>query len=134
MKKVVLFVVLLALMAVAVPAASAHETTRFRACTRHRPGMCMRIGAAFVYGQTVIVKGRVRPVHAGFMAEVLRRRPHGSVWRVVDEVRVSDAGTLRYRWETRYRDAVQDAPYRFRFRIRGHGTSNATEAYVLFGE
>ena len=37
-------------------------------------------------------------------------------------------------WRTDQGDAVQDAPYLFRFRILGHGASNPTEAYILFGE
>ncbi|MGZ8629420.1 MAG: hypothetical protein ACXWZF_00425 [Actinomycetota bacterium] len=134
MKRIILVVILLASIGVAAQPTAAHPATRFKACTRHLPGMCMRIGAAFDYGGTVVVKGKVRPVHAGFRADVLRRKPHGSIWRKVAEVRVSDAGTMRYRWRTSIDDVVQDAPYRFKFRIRGHATSNATEAYVLFGE
>jgi hypothetical protein len=133
-KRIFLVAALVALVAVVTEPAAAHPTTRFRACTRHLPRMCMRVGAAFHYGDTVIVKARVRPRHAGFRADVLRRNPHGSIWRRVATVRVSETGTMRYRWETRYGDAVQDAPYRFRFRIRDHGSSNATEAYVLFAE
>ena len=79
----------------------------------------------------MVLKGRVRPRHVGLMADVLRRNPHGHVWRVVGQVRVSEVGTLRYRWLTTLDDVTEDAPYLFKFRIRGHGRSNATEAYVF---
>ena len=89
----------------------------------------METGVEVAFGAKVILKGRVRPRHAGAMADVLRRDPHGRVWQVVGAVRVSDAGTLRYRWPTTFED-VRKAPYLFRFRIPRHGRSNATEVEV----
>ena len=116
----------------AVPAWG-HTPTRFRACTSQGDG-CFTIGAAFVYGDTVVVRGRVEPDHAARLAKVKRQDPGSSTWDVVDRVEISDAGTMRFRWETVRRDAHQTKPYRFRFKIVGHGRSNATEAFVLFGE
>ncbi len=124
----------LALGATAVRPADAHPTERFGACTRHLPGMCMPIGAAFDYGDLVVVRGKARPPHAGSIAQVLRQRPHGFVFKRVGQVRVSSSGRMKFRWFTTRASAVQDAPYLFKFRIRGHGTSEPTEAYVLFGE
>jgi hypothetical protein len=87
-------------------------------------------GAEIPWGNTVVIKGKVRPRHAGLLADVLRRNPHGHVWREFAEVPVSDAGTMRYRWLTILDDARAD-PYLFKFRIRGHGRSDATEATVF---
>ena len=70
------------------------------------------------WGNTVIVKGKARPPHAGAQATVVRRNPHGHVWREIATVPVSDAGTMRYRWLTTHDDARRD-PYVFKFRIRG---------------
>ncbi len=126
----VLVVVLVALL-VAQPAA-AHDARRFRACTAS--GGCFTIGAAFLYGDTVVVRAKVRPPHAGYVASVLRRAPRSDRWVRVARVTVSASGRMRYRWRTEREDAVQDRPYLFRFKIPGHGTSNRTEAYVLFGE
>jgi hypothetical protein len=134
MKRITLVVVSLVTIGAMSQPAAAHPPNRFRACTRQIPGYCTDLGAAFHYGDTVVLKGKVRPRHAGLMAAVLRMNPHGHRWRGVAKVRVSDAGTLRYRWMTTRDDAVQNAPYRFKFQIPGHGRSNATEAYVLFGE
>ena len=53
---------------------------------------------------------------------------------MVGTVTVSARGTMRFAWETTRQDPVQDAPYLFKFRIPGHGHSNRTEAFVLFGE
>ncbi len=114
-------------------AAGAHDAKRFRACTVSA-GSCSTVGAAFLYGDVVRIRGIVEPVHAGLEAKVLRLDPGSDAWERVATVVVSDAGRMRYVWRTRYRDAVQDAPYRFRFSIPGHGASNATEAYVLLGE
>lgn len=117
-----------------VPGAAAHEPTRFRACTVQAPGSCFSRGAAFVYGDRVVIRGKVEPRHAGHVARVLRRDPGSADWVVVGTVTVSDRGTMRFAWRTTRRDAVQDAPYLFRFRIPGHGVSDRTEAFVLFGE
>lgn len=130
---VVLVGALLAVAFLAAPA-SAHPTTRFRACTVHVPGMCITRGANHSAGQTIIFKGSVRPLHAGFTAVVLRKRPHGSQFRRFGSVRVNSYGHIRFAWNTRPSDGVQDAPYRFKFRIVGHGMSNSTEAFVTFGE
>lgn len=121
----------LASVGIGAQVAAAHPTNRFRACTKDNGGGCVEVGAQIPFGGTVVLKGRVRPLHAGLMADVLRRNPHGHVWRVVGQVRVSDAGTLRYRWLTTLDDVTEGAPYLFKFRLRGHGRSNATEAYVF---
>jgi hypothetical protein len=113
--------------------ASAHEPRSFSACTLSG-GECLSIGAAFVYGDEVVVRGKVRPAHAGMEARVLRRDPHASDWTRVGTVTVSDTGKMRFVWQTEFEDAVQDAPYLFRFKIPDHGRSTTTEAYVLFGE
>jgi len=123
----------LSLLVLAQPAA-AHPTQSFRACTAHTTGPCTERGAAFSFGDVVLVRGAVVPAHAGRVARVLRQDPHTKVWTRVGEVTVSDMGTMRLRWRTHRPDAVQDAPYLFRFTIPGHGRSNATEAFVLFGE
>ena len=130
MRRIALIVVLLLFVEVGAQPAAAHPANRFRACTKQPAGQCMNVGAEIFWGATAILKGKVRPRHAGFMADVLRRNPRGHVWREVAEARVSDAGTMRYRWLTSL-DDVHDLPYRFKFRIRGHGRSNATEAYVV---
>lgn len=113
--------------------ALAHDARSFKACTVSA-GECFSIGAAFYYGDKVVVRGKVKPPHAGAVAKVLRRDPHTTGWARVGTVTVPDTGRMRFAWRTRYEDAVQDAPYLFRFKIPGHGRSNTTEAYVLFGE
>jgi len=134
MGKIVMGAVVAVLATVMAWPVSAHPVSRFQACTVAVPGGCESIAAAFIFGDTVIVNGRARPKHADREALVLRKRPHGSVFRVVGAVTVNDRGRMRLEWATDSGDAVQDAPYRFRFRIRGHGVSTPTEAHVLFGE
>lgn len=128
MKRIALVVVLLVFVGASALVANGHPTNWFRACTYSR-GECGRVGAEIAWGNTVILKGKVRPPHAGALATVERRNPHGHVWREIATVPVSDAGTMRYRWLTTHDDARRD-PYVFKFRIRGHGRSEATEATV----
>lgn len=114
--------------------AAAHPPRSFEACTVHVPGRCFDRGAAFDYGDTVVIKARVAPVHAARTARVQRLDPGSDTWAVVGTVDISAEGRMGFSWETRRADAVQDEPYLFRFRIPGHGPSNRTEAFVLFGE
>lgn len=80
------------------------------------------------------LRGKVSPAHAGKMAGVWRRKPHGNTWKKVDTAEISEQGRIRWSWETTEDDAVQDAPYRFQFRIPDHGRSNRVLAWVIFGE
>jgi hypothetical protein len=115
-----------------VPAA-AHPTDSFDAClTRADVTDICDDTFSYLYGDTVILKAVVSPVHAE--AVVLRQAPGASGWERVDTVAISDSGKMKWRWHTRRRDAVQDAPYLFRFKIPGHGKSDIVEAFVLFGE
>lgn len=131
MRRIGLVVLGIAFIGIAAQLAAAHPVNRFRACTKEGARGCMQVGAQIPFDATVVLKGKVRPLHAGVMADVLRRNPHGHVWREVGQVRVSDGGTLRYRWPTTYEDARRK-PYLFKFRIPGHGRSNVTEAEVFF--
>lgn len=128
MRRIALVVVSLLSVVAFAFAAHGHPISRFRACTYFRRE-CVRVGAEIAWGNTVIVKGKVRPPHAGLQATVVRRNPHGHVWREIATVPVSDAGTMRYRWLTTHDDARRD-PYVFKLRIRGHGRSEVTEATV----
>jgi hypothetical protein len=113
------------------PVAVAHPTDTFDAClTRADVDVCDDT-FSYVYGDTVVLRAEVSPVHDE--AFVLRKAPYGR-WERVDVVAISEDGGLRWRWRTHRRDAVQDAPYLLRFRIPGHGRSDAVEAFVLFGE
>jgi hypothetical protein len=80
----------------------------------------------------VILKGTVSPAHAE--AVVLMKAPGEDRFVREDTVAISDAGRMKWRWQTRRRDAVQDEPYLLRFKIPGHGKSDVVEAFVLFGE
>ena len=116
---------------------SAHDARSFDACAarRARAGAptCGR-NVTFLYGDTVFLRGSVEPPHARFEGVVLLKRPSADRWERVDTVPISDAGRMRYVWATDVDDADQMAPYRFRFKIPGHGRSNAVIVWVLFGE
>ncbi len=109
----------------------AHPTTRFEACAAHTrtSESCLR-HERYTWGDTVLLRAKVTPVHAGFRAAVLRRDPGSNVWMRVDAVRVSDRGRMRWRWKTTFQDADRHLPYTFKFQI--HGVSNMVWTWVLF--
>jgi hypothetical protein len=129
---------LVASVLLVVPA-SAHSPTKFQACAayrRHGPPCISGRGAATFtpYSYNVVhLRGRVQPSHTNFRADVLRKSPNG-VWRDVDSVGVSDEGRLYWRWRVTEEDVNYDGPYRLRFRLTGHGRSNAVRVYIIYGE
>jgi hypothetical protein len=126
-------VVLTALVAALLaPVAIAHPAGEFDACLTSPDVDFCSDSFSYIFGDTVVLKGVVETVHA--RAIVLRRTPHEPGWHRVGSVAISDAGRMRFIWRTHRPDAVQDAPYRFRIQIPGHGTSDVVEAWVLFGE
>ena len=120
------------LVALVPSAAAAHPTDLFDAClTRSDVDFCDDT-FSYVFGDTVILKGTVSPAHAE--AVVLMKAPGEDRFVREDTVAISDAGRMKWRWQTRRRDAVQDEPYLLRFKVPGHGKSDVVEAFVLFGE
>jgi hypothetical protein len=112
----------------------AHPTTSFEACAAHtRASRACVATASYVYGATVYLRAKVRPVHAGSMAAVLHRDPGSNVWMRLGQVRVSDYGKMRFEWKTTREDVDQHDPYFFRFKITGHGRSNKVRVWVLRG-
>ncbi len=122
----------MALTVALVPTLAAAHPADIDAClTRADVGICDDT-FSYLYGDTVILKGRVSPRHDE--AVVQRKAPGADRWERVGTVSISDAGKMRWRWRTRRADAVQDAPYLLRFKIPGHGRSDVVEAFILFGE
>jgi hypothetical protein len=119
-----------AIVLTSAPTAVGHPTASFDACLRPPVAGGCGDNVTYVYRDTVVLRGRVEPDHAS--AIVLRRAP-GDRWRRAGRVPVTD-GELVWRWHTHRPDAVQDAAYRLRFAIPGHGRSDAVLAWVLFGE
>lgn len=109
----------------------AHPTTSFEACAaRTRTSeSCLR-RARYTWGDTVFLRAKVTPAHAGFRAAVLRRDPGSNVWMRVDAVRVSDRGRMWWRWKTTFQDADRHDPYTFKFQI--HGVSSLVWTWVLY--
>jgi hypothetical protein len=112
--------------------ALAHPAGAFDACVTQAGFDPCGDTFSYLYGDTVILRGTVATVHED--AVVLRRAPGSNRWERVGTVDITDAGRMIWRWRTHRRDAVQDAPYRLRFTIPGHGRSDVVEAWVLFGE
>ena len=111
----------------------AHPIRSFEACAaRTRTSeTCLR-RERYTLNQTVFLRAKLSPPHAGFLAGVTRRDPGSNVWIRVDAVRVSERGGVRWRWKTTFRDAHRNGPYTFKFEIRRHRESNDVRVWVLF--
>lgn len=109
----------------------AHPTSAFEACAAHAPtsASCLR-HERYAWGDTVFLRARVTPAHAGSRAAVLRKDPGSNVWMRVDAVRVSESGRMWWRWKTTFHDADRHRPYTFKFQL--HGASNRVLTWVLF--
>jgi hypothetical protein len=130
--RVVLAVAILALAGLGPPVAIADPADEFDAClTLGGVDFCDDT-FSYVYGNVVVLKATVSPVHEE--AVVQRKAPGDDRWENVDTVTITDAGRIKWRWHTHRPDADQQHPYRLRFRIPGHGTSDVVKAFVLFGE
>lgn len=133
--RVCVAVVAVAPSLVGLPPALAHPTRSFESCGYNRFSRTCTDNVTYAYGALVRLRGKVRPSHGSLAAEVWRQNPGSRQWRLVDDsVSISDNGSMRWSWRTTIDDADQERPYHFRFRIRGHGRSDVTEVWVIFGE
>jgi hypothetical protein len=90
---------------------------------------CYNAGVTYEAGQTVHLRGRVRPNSAATV-EVLRQRPNREQLEHVATVRAQDDGRVRWTWTTRTRDVDGGAPYLFALRLAGR-RSNLVEIWVV---
>jgi hypothetical protein len=112
--------------------ASAHPTTSFDSCAayRHHGGPCGD-SASYVAGDRVFLRGRVRPPHASLTAYVVFLRPGADDWRRGVSVRISETGRMHWSFRSATQDADPTEPWLFRFRIPGHGKSDAAQVFLL---
>ncbi len=128
----VMAVAILALAALPPMNAVAHPTETFDACLTFADRDECEDSFAYLYGDVVVMKATVSPVHDEVVVQ--RKAPGADRWENVEAVSINDAGRMKWRWHTHRPDADQLHPYRLRFRIPGHGTTDVVEAFVLFGE
>lgn len=117
------------------PSALAHPTRTFDSCAGYRPhgGYCGDT-ASYLYGDRVHLRARVVPAHSRREAKVRFLRPGAERWEAGVSVPISERGRMRWSFRSRRSDADQTEPWRFRFKIRGHGISDMVEVFILFGE
>jgi hypothetical protein len=115
--------------------AAAHPLSRFTVCAAYQAsgGVCQN-NSTYLYGDTVYLRGEIRPPHAWMRAQILRKQPNVPGFVRVGTADISPAGHVRWSWHTSIDDAHQNAPYLFKLRLKNHGVSNTIKVWVIFGE
>jgi hypothetical protein len=115
--------------------ASAHPTRSFDSCAAYRRhgGYCGDT-ASYSAGDRVHLRARVRPTHQDHDANVHFLRPGADEWRRGVSVHITSTGRMRWSFRSSRFDADQTDPWRFRFRIPGHGRSDVATVFILLGE
>jgi hypothetical protein len=113
----------------------AHPARSFDACAAYRRhgGICADT-ATYVIGDRVFLRARVEPAHEGRDAFVTFLRPGAERWRRGVSVHITASGRTRWSFRATKVEADRSEPWRFRFRIPGHGASDAMTVFILFGE
>jgi hypothetical protein len=91
---------------------------------------CYNAGVTYEAGQTVHLRGRVRP-NAAVTVDVLRQRPRRQQVERVATLQAGDDGRVRWTWTTRDRDVDGGAPHLFRLELAGGRRSNVVEVWVV---
>lgn len=134
MRRLAALAVPIMLLAVGHPVL-AHPTRSFDACAAHqRQGGSCDDTASYTFGDRVFLRARVQPAHESHDAFVTFLRPGAAEWRRGVSVHISETGRMRWSFFSEKEDADQTEPWRFRFRIPGHGASDALNVFILFGE
>jgi hypothetical protein len=135
MRRVAWLALTVSLMVVIAEPALGHPPRSFDSCAAYRRhgGYCGDT-ASYSYGDRVFLRAAVRPSHADLDARVIFLRPGADRWRRGVGVPITETGRMRWSFRSSRDDADQTEPWLFRFRIFGHGRSDAAEVFILFGE
>ena len=122
---------LIVLLLVPLPVASAHPARSFDACIGNYPpeGLCGDT-ADYLVGDHPHIRATVAPAHADLRAALWRRAPHQD-WVKLTTVAINEQGRMAYAWTPQPGDARIHHPYRFRFVLHGHGTSDIVRLWVF---
>ena len=126
-----LVVLIVVVAASAAPVAAAHPATGFDACVtvRGASGEGCRNEVEAGRGTNLVFKAVVQPSHDRKVARGWLLRPHSRSWEKVTLVDARD-GRMRWRWVPRKGDIYNYTPWRFRFVIPGHGSSDTVKVRV----
>ena len=124
-----IILITLGLMVVPSAPALAHHVRSFDACVGGRGGPCVD-RKDHLAGDHPRLHAEIRPRHADLRADVWTKEPHRA-WGKVDDVRISDEGRITWAWETTLADAHPHKPWRFQFRLPGHGRSDIVRITVF---
>ena len=134
-RSLILIVVPALLVTTSSISAIAHRTRDFDACVtygRQVTGERCYGNLDFSAGETVFLRGRVRPPHAHRTARLLRKDPGTAGWTEIAVLDISDRGRMHFEWHTDADDvSPEPGPYGFKFRIAHHGVSDRVYVFVL---
>jgi hypothetical protein len=129
---VIAAVLVMSLTIVGAPAAAASPVTSFTACSVKPHGTRCANDVIYHLGDTIRLRGRVKPALASLRARVWREKPQQKKFHLVATVPIGPGGGMHYVWPTSLRTDPGEAQYRFQFRIPGHGRSNVVRLWLLF--
>ena len=123
-------VLLAAALLLPPPIASAHLARSFDACIGYYPpeGLC-RDTAEYLVGDHPHMRATIEPAHSDLRAALWRGVPHHP-WAKLATVAINEQGRMAYEWTPQPGDARLYHPYRFRFVIHGHGSSDVVRLWV----
>ncbi|MDP9343735.1 MAG: hypothetical protein M3Q23_16915 [Actinomycetota bacterium] len=124
--------VLLPSLAIGPPVAAASPVTSFTACSVKPHGTKCTNDVIYHLGDTIRLRGRVKPSLADLRAQVWREKPQQQKFHLVATVPIGPGGGMHYVWPTSLATDPGEAQYKFQFRIPGHGRSNVVRLWLLF--
>ena len=107
----------------------AHHVRSFDACVGGRGGSCLD-RKDYLAGDHPHLFAEIRPRYPDLRADVWAKEPHRA-WAKVDDVRISDEGHITWAWDTTLADVHPHKPWRFQFKLPGHGRSDIVRIRVF---
>jgi hypothetical protein len=130
------------LLALPPGTATAHDTKVFQACAAFTSAAryCLET-IRIVRGDTVWLRAKVKPEHAGREVEAQIQNPGRTNWNTLEPtLTLSDGGRVKTSWEAGPGSVDENDPYRFRFKIKdpedgppheGQAVSNSVAVWVF---
>ena len=96
---------------------------------RRTPRRTFSLLANLLTGDHPRLLATIAPHHSGQLASLWRRAPHRA-WTKVAMIWINAKGHMRWEWTPQPGDARRWHPWRFQYRLAGHGRSDVVRIWV----